>query len=110
MNLPFNSVRRNALALVAVGYINDALTAKVFAKPVDLVVHFGNAVPCGAAKFVERALNASQRKVRLPCVIPNFGCVVAKQPYLAVFHNHADDVVRVAFSTGKIQRVNAGAV
>ena len=103
-------MRRDALALVAVGLIDHAPATVVLAQPVNLVVHLGDAVAGRAAQLVECALDADQREVRQPGVIPDFRGVLAKQPHLAVIYDHADDVVGVALGAHKIQRVNAGAV
>ena len=108
--MPLDGVRRDALALVAVGLIDHAPATVVLAQPVNLVVHLGDAVAGRAAQLVERALNTHKREIRQPGVVPDFRRVFAKQPHLAVIHDHADDVVGVAFGADEVQRIDAGAV
>ena len=106
LDVPLDSVSRNALTRVAVGPVDHALTTGVFAQPKQAVVHLGNRVGGSAAQLVKRAGDAGEREVRVAAVVPDFDGVSAVDPQLPVVNDDANHAVWGAFSRRELQRVD----
>ena len=110
LDMPLNSMGRDALACVAIGPVDDALTTAVTAKPKQAVVHLGDGVGGSAAQLVERARDALKREVQRSGVRPDLNRVGSKGPDLAEIGNHGHQAVRGGCGLLELQQVNGRAV
>ena len=110
LDAPFDSVRRNALGVVADRPVNDALAARVGSQPEHGIIQLGDGVRRDAADFVERALDRREGKVLPAGVVPYFGAFGPEDPTFAVIDQQTNNAVRAAFRAGEVQRVDLEAV
>jgi len=78
LNRKLNGVRRYTHRLITLRSIHNALTPSVCAEPKDGVIHLGYRVRRNTADLVISALDAGERKIGVPGVVPDLHGIRAK--------------------------------